>query len=121
MTIGEWLATRTPAPPPHLLRRVRDALGNAAEDDARFATDRCIDAAERVLAQLLREGRTGRESAVDLLTADALVTYAFEAAADDPPRLVDQARTAMVRLARLGATQMTTMPGSGAPVGPGRT
>lgn len=104
MTIGEWLATRTPAPPPQLMRRVRDALGRAANDDARFCADRCVDAAERLVAQLLRDGRTGRESAADLLAADALVTYAFEAAGDDPGRLVDRAQSAMVRLARLGTS-----------------
>jgi hypothetical protein len=104
MTIGEWLATRTPAPPPQLMHRVRDALGRTADDDARFAADRCVDAAERVVGQLLRAGRTGRESAADLLAADALVTYAFEAAATDPARLVDWAPSAMVRLARLGAS-----------------
>jgi hypothetical protein len=103
MTIGEWLATRTPEPPPQLMRRVRDALGDVATDDARFTTDRCVEAAARAVAQLLREGRTARESAADLLAADALVTFAFEAAGDDPGRLVDRAQSAMVRLARLGA------------------
>ncbi len=115
MTIGEWLATRTPAPPPQLMLRVRDVLGDVTDDDARFAADRCIDAAERMVARLLREGRTGRDSAADLLAADALVTYAFEAAGEDPARLVDRARDAMLRLARLGASQVTTAPGGDAP------
>ena len=103
MTIGEWLATRTPAPPPQLMHRVREALGPAATDDVRCAADQCINAAERVVGQLLRDGRTGRESAPDLLAADALVTYAFEAAGDDPGQLVARAQSAMLRLARLGA------------------
>jgi hypothetical protein len=102
MTIGEWLATRTPAPPPQLMRRVRDALGAAVDDDAAFATDRCVDAAETLVAALLRDGRTARDSAPELLAADALVTYAFEAAADDPGGLQRRTRDAMVRLARLG-------------------
>jgi uncharacterized membrane protein len=104
MTVGEWLATRTPAPPPQLMQRVGHALGDAADDDKSLAADRCVEAAERVVAQLLRDGRTGRESAADLLAADALVTYAFEAAGADPRRLVDWAQSAMVRLARLGAS-----------------
>ncbi len=104
MTIGEWLATRTPAPPPQLMHRVREALGHATDDDARLTADRCLDAAERVVAQLLRDGRTGRDSAADLLAADALVTYAFEAASGGPGALADRAHDAMVRLARLGAT-----------------
>jgi hypothetical protein len=121
MTIGEWLATRAPAPPAQLMRRVRDALGDALEDDARFAHDRCVDAAERLVAQLLRDGRTGRESAPDLLAADALVTYAFEAAAGDPIGLVDRARGTMARLARLGACHAADVPGSGAPAVPRRS
>jgi uncharacterized membrane protein len=110
MTIGEWLATRTPAPPPALMSRVRDILGDATSDDARFATDRCLDAAERMVAGLLHDGRTGRESAADLLAADALVTYAFEAASADPAGLVERARATMVRLARLGALEVGASP-----------
>jgi hypothetical protein len=121
MTIGEWLATRVPAPPPQLMSRVRAALGRATDDDARFTTDRCLDAAEGLVAQLLRDRRTGRESAADLLTADALVTYAFEAAAHDPARLVDRAQGAMIRMARLGARDETTAPRAGASAAaPGR-
>lgn len=103
MTVAEWLATRTPPPPPALMDRVRHALGAAVNDDHTHAADRCAAAAERIVASLLREGRTGRESAADLLAADALVTYAFEAASDDPTRLTERARAVMTRLARLGA------------------
>jgi hypothetical protein len=122
MTIGEWLTTRTPAPPPQLMRRLHEALGEATHEDARLAPDRCLDAAERIVAHLLREGRTGRDSAADLLAADALVTYAFEAAGDDPESLGDRAQAAMVRLARLGSTQVAAAPGSGvAAAVPGRS
>jgi uncharacterized membrane protein len=122
MTIGDWLTTRTPAPPPQLLRRVRNALGDATQDDARLAPERCLDAAERVVMQLLCEGRTGRDSAADLLTADALVTYAFEAAGENPASLGERAQAAMVRLARIGTTQATAAPGSSTATAiPGRT
>jgi hypothetical protein len=103
MTVAEWIATRAPAPPAPLVGRVLVALGESGDDDAAFAPERCLDAAERVVGGLLREGRTGRESAGDLLAADALVTYAFEAASEDPARLGDRARAAMRRLANLGA------------------
>jgi uncharacterized membrane protein len=112
MTVGEWLATRAPAPPPQLMRRVHEALEHALDHDARLAADRCLTAAEGLLAQLLRDGRTGRESAADLLAADALVTYAFEAASDDPAGLDERARHAMVRLARLGADHPAAARGS---------
>ena len=103
MTVAEWLGTRTPAPPAALADGVLRALGAAAAEDHRLAADRCLDAAERLVAELLRAGRTGRESAAELLAADALVTYAFEAASDDPAALTDRALDAMRRLARLGA------------------
>ena len=101
MTIGEWLATRTPAPPPALAARVRELLGSTVDDDVTVATDRLLDAAEQTVAALLREGRTGRESAGDLLAADALVTYALEAAGSDPSGVVEQAQGAMQRLGGL--------------------
>jgi hypothetical protein len=102
MTVGEWLASRTPAPPSALLGRVYALLGASVNDDAAFAADRCLDAAERTVDALLRAGRTGRESAGELLAADALVTYAFEAASAEPSTLVRRAQLAMIRLARLG-------------------
>jgi hypothetical protein len=102
MTIGEWIDARTPPPPQQLLSLVRTALGPAVAEDVGRASDRCIDAAESLVAELLREGRTTREYAADLLAADALVTYAFEAASHEPATLVDRAYAAMTRLARLG-------------------
>jgi hypothetical protein len=105
MTIGEWLDTRTPPPPPALGSLVRAALGAAAAEDARWAADRCIDAAERLAAELLRGGRTTRAYAAELLTADALVTYAFEAASDEPETLLERAHAAMTRLARVGVAR----------------
>ena len=106
MTIDEWLAARSPAPPPQLLHRIRAALGEFTADDASLVSERCIDAAERIVAELLHDGRTGRDSAADLLVADALVTYAFEAASDDPTQLAERAHEAMVRFARLGAGEV---------------
>jgi hypothetical protein len=38
---------------------------------------------------------------LELLAADALVTYAFEAAADAPTLLSERARQAMMRIAAL--------------------
>jgi len=102
MTVAEWVATREPAPPAALMERVLAALGRARDDHASLASERCLEAAERVVAGLLRDGRTGRESAGELLAADALVTYAFEAGSDDPARLAERAHAAMRRLSGLG-------------------
>lgn len=60
-----------------------------------------LDAAEQAMTTLLDGGCLTRESGLDLLAVDALVTYAFEAAADDPGQLDACARTALVRLAGL--------------------
>jgi hypothetical protein len=59
------------------------------------------NAAEQTLRSLLRLNATDRAGALDLLAADALVTYAFEAAADDPETLERRATTAMQRLSSI--------------------
>jgi len=51
------------------------------------------------LTELAARPSAGRESALDLLTVDALVTYAFEAAAGAPESLEATATAAMIRLA----------------------
>ena len=97
MTLGAWLQDRTPTPPPRLSVRIEDVLGDFAARDERDAPVLCVDAAERLLRELLAKP-TGRASALDLLTVDALVTYAFEAAAREPSSLDALAERAMSRL-----------------------
>jgi hypothetical protein len=101
MTIAQWLASRTPAPPPDLLDRLTECVGPAAGASADSLPEHAIDTAERMLRQLLAAGDTGRATALDLLVVDALVTYAFEAASDHPETLVPRAQLAMQRLAAL--------------------
>ena len=99
MTLREWLHEREPAPPARLATRIDEVLGARGETtDARFS-EHCLDAAEELLSKLAGRPSAGRESALDLLTVDALVTYAFEAAADSPSTLEEAAAGAMVRLA----------------------
>ena len=95
VTVGEWLALRADGVPPQLVAEVRSALGPDLGRDAAEIPERCVTAAERIVASLLRDGRTQRESALALLAADALVTYAFEAAADAPASIAARARDAM--------------------------
>jgi hypothetical protein len=64
----------------------------------------CLDAGERLLDALLNAGTTSRATALDLLAVDALITYAFQAAADDPARLEQRAAMAMARIAALPAS-----------------
>jgi len=101
MTVLAWLQARTPPPPAAMTARVVEALGGRADDDQSTTFTACLDAAAALLEELLREDVLRRDSAIDLLAADALVTYAFEAAAADADTLDDRAAAAMTRLAAL--------------------
>ena len=101
MTLREWLDARHPAPPPVLAVRLHALLGERATASASEASDACLAAGEALLARLLREGCVARDTALDLLAADALVTYAFEAAAADPATLQERAERAMGRIASI--------------------
>ena len=103
MTVDEWLRSRTPAPPPALAARLRDVLGASCEEPSARAPEACLAAAERLLAELLRSHSTTRGSALDLLTADALVTYAFEAAGESAAGIEARAASAMARISALGS------------------
>jgi uncharacterized membrane protein len=101
MTVGGWLASRTPPPPGLLRSRIVVALAAAIERDVVDTERVCLDAAEQVLTRLLAEGGAERSEAADLLAADALVTYALEFAADTPEQFEDNATLAIERFGRL--------------------
>ena len=113
MTVGAWLENRTPPAPDALAARVREALGPRWTADAPDAGAACEAAAEEILAALLAAGRTGRETALDLLAADALVTYAFEHASESAADLDGAAAAAMTRIAALGARYAAAGPAAG--------
>jgi hypothetical protein len=97
VTLESWLRDRTPAPPPRLAERISEVLGDRIVRPAAEAAELCLDAAVELLGDVhCRHG--GRESALDLLTVDALVTYAFEASASEPSKLQALAVNAMSRL-----------------------
>jgi hypothetical protein len=58
-------------------------------------------ASEQQLSDALRASPMTRAQALDVLGADALLTFAFEAAADDPSMLTARADAAMLRVAAL--------------------
>lgn len=97
--LSAWLRARTPVPPPQLVARIDAMTAATAAHDA--AADVLLASAEAAMAGLLRDGCLTRESALDLLAVDALVTYAFEAAADDPEHLEDRAIRALARISTL--------------------
>ncbi len=103
MTVGAWLESRTPEAPAALAARIREVLGARWSDDASHTHAACEAAAEELLASLLAARETGRETALDLLAADALVTYAFEHAAAAAVDLDGEAGAVMARVAAIGA------------------
>lgn len=72
-----WLSGRRPAPPPALAGRLAEAV--ATEAGAPPATLARLGAR---LLDRVADAATDRRQALDLLAADALVTYAFEAQAE---------------------------------------
>jgi hypothetical protein len=91
INVGDWLASRSPAPPPDLSQRISTLVGGRTCADEGAMAGLFIDTAAGLLATL-SDDRTG---AFDLLTADALITYAMEASASDQARLDEAARLAM--------------------------
>ena len=77
---------------------VASALGDRGDADRIHAEVACLDAADLLLREILIRESTGRDSALDLLTVDALVTYAFEAASERPDSLEAHAERAIVQL-----------------------
>ena len=95
MTLQEWLDAREPAQPPELARRIAELASRGEGGDI---ASQLLDAGERALRAILITGSDTRESALDVLAIDALVTYAFEAAAQEPRRIPVLAADAMTRL-----------------------
>ena len=88
-----------PAAPPALALRMRPALDAAAATGAANLDEGALDAALTLVDSILCDGSGSRTGAITLLAADALVTYAFEAAAEEPDRLEALAAEAMIRIA----------------------
>ena len=84
-----WFESRRPGPPPTL----RAHLARVAVDSAAPLPDQLADRGQAMLTRVVSRPEGGRELALDLLAADALVTYAFEAQAEvDTRGLVALAR-----------------------------
>jgi hypothetical protein len=99
MTLARWLDERRTAVPPRLAARLDEALSNDRDVDGGEATKVCVEAADALLRNLLARPSAGRDVALDLLTVDALATYAFEAAAANPTTLRERAAEAAARFA----------------------
>jgi hypothetical protein len=89
------MSERTPHPPEELESAMRHALDNNPTPTAFEA----LEAAEHLLDRVLRTDCESRESALDLLTVDALMTRALAIAAKDPNLLEEFPEQAMRRVA----------------------
>ena len=89
------MSERTPQPPEELESAMREAVDNKTTPSAA----ELLEAAERLLDRVLRTDCESRESALDLLTVDALMTRAVEIAARDPQLLQGFPELAMRRIA----------------------
>lgn len=86
------------------MQHVLAALGAEADAPERETAQRCLNAAERLLSSIVAEERFSRDGAVDLLTVDALTTYALEHASSvvkERSELMDFARRGTQALGRL--------------------
>lgn len=101
MTVHEWLRSRAPRPPEALSARLDAVLTDSLGEPSDRVPDLFLTASEQLVAELLRSDCTSRDSALDLLAADALMTYAFEAAGADIATVGDRASEAMTRIAAL--------------------
>lgn len=88
--------------PPALVERVEQVLASRPEFASLSTADALVAAGEQLLQAVLGAGEQGgREVALDLLAADACVTWAFEAAAEAPGTLSARAEAAMQRIAEV--------------------
>lgn len=100
MTVRDWIGSQSPPPPSRLAGRLSAAL-SAADRSTHHETPRVLlDAATGILRQSIQEPNRlrSRSAALDLLAADALITYALEAAADDCDSFVAQTDEMIRRL-----------------------
>ena len=98
---GKWVAAHAEQPPAALRARLDGILNAESASTDVPVSPALLTAGQALLSTILVSGSTQRGAALDLLTADALVTYAFEAAADEPTTLDARAADAMRAIAAL--------------------
>lgn len=103
--LKEWLASRSPPPPPRLAARLAAAVPLSAGSDSGELSGSLIAAATSILREAIAESSEERNGAValDLLAADALITYAVEAAAEDCERFAARTDEMIARISAVAA------------------
>ena len=102
-----WLDRRSEPAPATLRARITVAIDALAGELPSSVAELSARAGEELVTRLLADGCAGRSAAPDLLAADALVTYSFEALADDANATArsigERAARTMLDIASLGA------------------
>lgn len=98
-THSEWVERAEPAAPPALVRRVAEVFSAHPGWEELPVADALTLAGEELLRAVLGEtAADARACALDLLAADACMTWAFEVAATAPDLLPGRAQDAMRRI-----------------------
>jgi len=100
-TASAWVAAHAADAPPALIARVQAVIEADASVASLSAAEGLLRAGELLLQAVLEDSEAGRAVALDLLAADTCVTWAFEAAAEEPGTLPARAEAAMARIAEL--------------------
>jgi hypothetical protein len=96
MFLEDWLDRRTSQAPPALRTRVREyALAASGDSLARLLASAGRAALDRVLSQ-----SGDRTAALDLLAADALITLALRAQAEEAPERLQEFAAAVLQTSR---------------------
>jgi hypothetical protein len=98
-----WFGQREREVPSTLAAQLRGTLAKVSRGEATQIPDRLLEAGVALVTTVATAEPMTRDHALDLLTADALITYAFEAAAEEPEQLVARADAAMHRIAAVGS------------------
>lgn len=101
MTLQAWLDARLPNAPDALRKRIAELVAEHPEWEAIPRQHALLAASAILMKDVLAAAPKDRDAALDLLAGDACVTYAFEAAADEPDGLGALADHAMQRIAKL--------------------
>ena len=101
MPLRRWLDSRVEEAPAALKARIGVLVDAHPEWEQLPVPEALIAASDLLMAGVLASPEKDRRTALDLLAADACVTYAFEAAAETPARLVGLAETSMLHMAQM--------------------
>lgn len=98
----DWIASQSPPVPTRLAERLSAALA-AADYSGREAPESLVETAAGILQRTFADpnDERNRAAALDLLAADALITYAIESAADDCDSFVAQIDAMVKRLSSI--------------------